>query len=81
MGSMDDQLLDRFLRFVTGSPAAPQKASEVAFNATVGLRRCPSSSTCSSTLFLSTTCLSFTEFKKEFNIVLAEDTSFEMGTL
>ena len=81
VGSMDDQLLDRFLRFVTVSPAAPQKAIQVAFNATVGLRRCPSSSTCSSTLFLSTTYLSFTEFKKEFNIVLAEDTSFEMGTL
>ena len=81
VGSMDDQHHDRFLRFVTGSPAAPQKPIQVAFNATVGLRRCPSSSTCSSTLFLSTAYLSFTEFKKEFNIVLGEDTSFEMGTL
>ena len=81
VGSMDDQLLDRFLRFVTGSPAAPLKPIEVAFNATVGLRRCPSSSTCSNTLFLSTFYVSFTEFKKEFNMVLAEDTSFEMGTL
>ena len=32
-------------------------------------------------MFISTTYLSFTEFKKEFNLMLAEDSSFEMGTL
>ena len=81
IGTLDDNLLDKFIRFVTGSPAAPQKPIQIAFNSTVGVRRFPSSSTCSSVLHLSTSYLSFVEFKKEFNIVLRENTSFEMGVL
>ena len=81
IGTLDENLLDKFCRFVTGSPSAPQMPIHVGFNSTTGVRRFPSSSTCSSTLHLSTSYLSFTEFKKEFNVVLIENTSFEMGVL
>ena len=81
VGTLDDNLLDKFVRFVTGSCAAPQSPIQIDFNSTVGIRRAPSSSTCSSILHLSTTYLSYAEFKKEFTIVLTEDTSFEMGVI
>lgn len=81
IGTMDDCLLDKFIRFVTGSSVAPQSPIQVAFNSTVGLRRAPSSSTCSSVLHLSTSYLSFGEFRKEFTAVLSDDSCFEMGVL
>jgi len=81
IGSADDHFLDRFLRFTTGSPAAPQRPIRIEFNAAVGIKRLPSSSTCSNTLFLPTTYSSYGEFRREFVAVLNEEVSFEMGLL
>ncbi|KAK3729313.1 hypothetical protein QZH41_011440 [Actinostola sp. cb2023] len=80
VGSMDSNLLRRFLHFVTGSTATPRKPGiKVCFNGAQGLSRVPCASTCSSTLTISTTYESFAEFKKEFNMVLGSDEAFEMN--
>ena len=81
IGSMDDELLQQFVRFVTASTVSPQKSIDVQFNSAIGLQRAPSSSTCSSTLFLPTSYRSYSEFRKEFSLVLNHEESFEMGHL
>lgn len=81
IGNMDGSCLEKFLRFVTATTVNPQKPITVQFNSTAGLRRAPSSSTCSSTLFLPTTYSSLAEFKQELHAVLNQDESFEYGFL
>jgi hypothetical protein len=80
VGSMDNNLLQRFLHFVTGSTATPRfPGIKVCFNGALGLNRVPCASTCSGTLTVSTTYESYAEFKKEFNMVLSSDEAFEMS--
>ena len=81
LGSMDDELLQQFVRFVTASTVRLQKSIDVQFTAAVGLQRAPSSSTCSSTLFLPTSYRSYSEFRKEFSLMLNQEDRFEMGHL
>ena len=38
IGSINDELLQQFVRFVTASTVSPQKPINVQFNSTVGLR-------------------------------------------
>lgn len=69
--------LERFLRYVTGSPTAPDKIT-VAFNNATGSARLPSSSTCSNVLVLSTSYDTLNCFKQEFLSVLTNNESFHM---
>lgn len=79
--SLDQEQLERFLRFVTGATVTPRKPITVAFNASSGMRRAPSASTCGSTVFLSTTYESLQEFKNEFIKVLQDDNSFLLSNV
>ena len=81
VGNMNKNCLEKFLRFVTATTVNPLKPITVQFNCTVGLRRSPSASTCSSTLFLPTAYSSLTEFRKELHAILEQDESFEYGFL
>ena len=49
LGSMDQELLEKFLRFVTAVTISPQQPITIEFNASFGLQRAPTISTCSST--------------------------------
>ena len=56
-----------------------EKGLTISFNATQGLSRAPSASTCSNTLTISTTYESYSEFKIEFNQFFGHDEILEMG--
>ena len=77
VGNMDEKLLAKFLRFVTASTVSPQKPIVVQFNAATGVKRAPSTYTCSSTLILPTTYSSLGEFKRELYAVLGSEESFD----
>ena len=77
VGNMDDKLLAKFLRFVTAPTVSLQKPIIVQFNAATGLRRAPSTYTCSSTLILPTTYSSLGEFKRELYAVFGSKESFD----
>ena len=77
VGNMDEKLLAKFLRFVTASTVSPQKPIVVQFNAATGVKRAPSTYTCSSTLILPTTYSSLGEFKRELYAVLGSDESYD----
>ena len=77
VGNMEEKLLAKFLRFVTASTVSPQKPIVVQFNAATGVKRAPSTYTCSSTLILPTTYSSLGEFKRELYAVLGSDESFD----
>ena len=77
VGNMDEKLLAKFLRFVTAFTVSPQKPIVVQFNAATGVKRAPSTYTCSSTLILPTTYSSLGQFKRELYAVLGSDESFD----
>lgn len=77
VGNMDEKLLAKFLRFVTASTVSPQKPIIVQFNAATGMKRAPSTYTCSNTLILPTTYSSLGEFKRELYAILGHDESFD----
>ena len=62
--------VQRFLRFVTGSPVCFSKSLLVTFNKQEGLLRRPISHTCSQTLELSSNYESYAEFTEEMSSVL-----------
>ena len=63
----------RFLRFRTGSSVIISKPITIAFNGSSGFGRVPIAYTCSSTLVLPTTYISYLDFEHEFNTILADD--------
>lgn len=68
--SLNPRMLGLFLRFVSGSSYAGSEI-KVDFNAQeAGFKRSPLANTCSPHLHLSTSYMSFTEFKSEFTSVL-----------
>ena len=67
--SLNDNELIHILLFITGSVHQPSKIT-VMFNAKSGIMRCPTAHTCSNILELSSTYISFQEFKREFSLVL-----------
>ena len=75
IGNLNHQDLRNFLRFVTGSSVIDKKIS-VTFNSLSGLARRPISHTCSCTLELSVTYITYPDFAEEFLTVLRSDVMF-----
>ena len=73
IGNMRKEDVPRFLRFCTGSSVIISKAISIAFNGSSGCGRTPIAYTCSSTLVLPTTYISYLDFEHEFNAILADD--------
>ena len=73
--------LEKFLHFVTGSPTAPLNPIRVSFHAACGLTRAPSSSTCASVLYVSTSYDSLHEFKRELCQVIESDEAYIMSNV
>ena len=78
LASMDQELLQRFLRFVTGRPSASLCPINVCFNRAEGLARTPKAKTCSKCWIISVCYSTLSEFKKEFTNVLFSDEAFKM---
>lgn len=81
VGNMDQELLERFLRFVTGRPSASLSPITVSFNRAEGLAHAPKVATCSHCLVLSVCYSTLNEFKKEFTSVLLSKEAFEMHSI
>ena len=81
VGNMDQELLERFLRFVTGRPSASLSPITVSFNRAEGLARTPKASTCSNCLVISVCYSTLSEFKKEFTNILLSSEAFEMHSI
>ena len=74
IGNMTRDQVKMFLRFVTGSSVCSTKEIEVQFNTLSGIARRPITHTCSNILELSTTYLCYSEFAKEFRLVMSDET-------
>lgn len=81
IGNLNHQDLRNFLRFVTGSSVFIDKKISVTFNSLSGLARRPISHTCSCTLELSVTYLTYREFAKEFLTVLRSEVAWPMEAM
>jgi len=75
---LDQDELDLFLHFVTGSSVMPDKIS-FTFNQLAGELRRPIAHTCSNTLELSSTYSSSQELKREFMAILNNTVCFQMN--
>ena len=74
---MDQEDLERFLCFVTGSSVMPDQIS-VSFNTLTGELRRPVAHTCGNLLELPSTYISYQDLKREFNAILNNHLSFHM---
>ena len=72
VGNMNGDLIQRFLRFTTGSSVCISRKITVTFNKLSGLSRRPTSHTCDCTLELSTMYESYSEFSHEFTSILLQ---------
>ena len=81
IGNMSHEELHVFLRFVTGGAACSSNQVGVTFNSLAGLPRRPIAHTCSPSLELSTTYISYTEFASEFKAYLFNQYSWIMDSL
>ena len=81
IGSMSQEELHIFLRFVTGGAACSSNQVGVTFNSLAGVQRRPIAHTCSPSLELSTTYISYTEFVSEFKACLCNQYSWIMDSL
>ena len=83
IGNIRYKELRQFLRFVTGSSVMITKSIKVHFNSLKGIiiARRPISHTCSCTLELPTSYVSFLEFEKEFSLVLASEDAWAMDAI
>ena len=70
IGNMQVDEVRSFLRFVTGGAVCSADAIQVTFNALTGLARRPIGHTCSNTLELPATYLSYLDFTTEFKAIL-----------
>ena len=75
IGSLKQNELRLFLRFVTGSSVLIAKVIKVTFNNLSGLARRPTSHTCDCQIELPVSYETYPEFEMEFNKVLASDFS------
>ena len=72
VGSMNQGMVRRFLRFVTGSSVCLTNQINVQFNSMSGIARRPISHTCDSMLELSSTYTSYPSFIEEFEAILSQ---------
>ena len=73
VGNMKNEEARRFLRYTTGSSVLIGQRITVSFNSLSGFTRRPTAHTCGCELELPSTYLSYLEFEKEFNVILADD--------
>ena len=73
IGHMKIEEVQKFLRFITGSSVCISQSIKVTFNSLSGLARRPISHTCTSTLELSTSYVSYLDFSTEFSSVLSQE--------
>ena len=78
IGSIKQNELRQFLRFVTGSSELLAKQILVSFNSLTGLARRPISHTCDCQIELPVSYATYPEFESEFMKVLASELSWEM---
>jgi hypothetical protein len=81
VNSLNRELLERFLHYVTGTNLLSTQSITVIFSNASGLARRPIVHTCANTLELSTQYDAFSEFHSEFISVLNDDRSFEMTAI
>ena len=74
--SLNDNQLINILLFIAGSVHPPSKIT-VMFNAKSGIMRGPTANTCSNILELSSTYISFQEFRREFSLVLDSEEAYQ----
>jgi len=72
IGSMSQDIIRRFLRFVSGSSVCLSSYITVVFNESSGFCRSPVGHTCTSTLELPATYISYPEFVSEFKHILLQ---------
>lgn len=81
IGSMSNEDLSTFLRFVTGSSVCMPKKIQVLFNTITGIARRPICHTCEPSLELSSTYSSFVEFVREFHSCMTNTLAWQMDAL
>ena len=81
VGDMHLNDLRLFIQFITGSSVLTAEGINITFNSSTGLGRRPLSHTCSCTLELSTTYVTYTDFCSEWNAILKSEESFTMDSL
>lgn len=81
IGNLTQDELRMFLRFVTGSCVVVTHELLITFNSLTGLARRPISHTCSCTLELPTSYLSYLEFSQEFRQILNIDIAWAMDAI
>jgi len=74
---LDQEELDNFLCFVTGSSIMPQKIT-VSFTTLTGESRRPIAHTCTNLLELPSTYINFQDLKREFSAILHDCFSYQM---
>lgn len=72
VGSMNKDMLRKFLRFITGSSVCLCKTITVTFNNLTGFARRPISHTCDSIIELSSSYTTYPEFVEEFEHILLQ---------
>ena len=80
IGCMSQLELCNLLRFITGSSAPLDHPIDICFNSVSGLSRRPIAHTCSFTLEISSTFLTYQEFEKEFKTVLSSEYAWLMDS-
>ena len=81
IGNLTQRDLRNFLRFVTGSSVILDKRISVTFNSLSGLARRPISHTCSCTLELPVTYLTYLVFAEEFLMILQSEIAWPMEAM
>lgn len=81
IGNLSQEMLQCFLRFVTGSSSMMANQISISFNKLTGIARRPISHTCSCVLELSTEYLSYLDFSGDFNHVLTSNESWNMDAV
>ena len=76
IGNMKSEELRRFLRFVTGTSVLLPEGIIICFNSNSGLMRRPIVHTCSCSLELPTTYVSYLDFEHEFHTILSSDDEY-----
>ena len=81
VGSLKSEELQGFLRFVTGSSVMLPNDITVIFNAATGLTRAIASRTCSSTIVVPTTYVTYPDFAHDFHCILQSDFGWIMDAI
>ena len=81
VGSMNNEDLGQFLRFVTGSSVCMSTKVQVSFNTLTGMARRPIAHTCEPSLELPSTYTTYLEFVKEFRAYTADSMVWAMDAV